>query len=138
MSNISMTPRNDSLRNGLLSVNELKETEEMLLNMIQKKAFKTEYSQLYNKEDISTASPISKLDPFYDEQKQLLRVGGRLQFAQIDLEAKHQIIIPHHDELVEKLVLLCTLKQSMQVQRPPSQFYESDIGLYMDDEKLKE
>ena len=104
---LKWTPRNASLRNGLLSVNELKETEEMLF---QKKAFKTKYSQLYNKEDISSASPISKLDLFYDEQKQLLRVGGRLQFAQIDLEAKHQIIIPHHDELVERLVLHLHIK----------------------------
>lgn len=73
--------------------------------MIQKKEFEVEYNQLSNKEDISSSSPLSSLDSFYDEQQQLFHVGGRLQFAQIDLEAKHQIIIPYHNELTEKLVL---------------------------------
>lgn len=32
-------------------------------------------------------------------------VGGRLQFAQILEDAKHQIIIPHDDPVIEKLIM---------------------------------
>ena len=32
-------------------------------------------------------------------------VGGRLQFAQITDDAKHQIIIPHDDPVIEKLIM---------------------------------
>ena len=39
-------------------------------------------------------------------------VGGRLQFAQISEEAKHQIIIPHNDPVVEKLILHVHVKAS--------------------------
>ena len=42
-------------------------------------------------------SRIVKLDPHFDQTKKLLVVGGRLLFAQIPEEAKHQIIIPHNN-----------------------------------------
>ena len=32
-------------------------------------------------------------------------VDGRLQFAQIPEEVKHQIIIPHNDPVIEKLIM---------------------------------
>ena len=53
-------------------------------------------------------SRIVKLDPHFDQSKKLLVVGGRLQFARIPEEAKHQIIIPHNDPVIEKLIMhLC-------------------------------
>ena len=50
-------------------------------------------------------SSIVKLDPQLDQTKKLLVVGGCLRFAQIPEEAKHQIIIPHDDPVVEKLIM---------------------------------
>ena len=50
-------------------------------------------------------SHIIKLDPQCDRTKGLLAVGGRLQFAQIQEEAKHQIIILHDDLVIEKLIM---------------------------------
>lgn len=38
----------------------------------------------------------------------MIRVGGRLEFAENAQEEKNQVIIPHHDELVEKLVGIAT------------------------------
>ena len=48
---------------------------------------------------------IHKLDPHFDQTKKLLVVGGHLQFAQIPEEPKHQIIIPHNDPVIEKLIM---------------------------------
>ena len=53
---------------------------------------------------------IVKWDPHFDQTKKLLVVGGRLQFAQIPEEAKHQIIIPHDDSVIEKLIMHLHLK----------------------------
>ena len=39
-------------------------------------------------------------------------VGGCLQFAQIPEDAKHQIIIPHNDPVIEKLILNVHAKAS--------------------------
>lgn len=48
---------------------------------------------------------IVKLDLQFDRTKELLVVAGRLHFAQIPEEAKHQIIIPHNDPVIKKLIL---------------------------------
>ena len=61
---------------------------------------------------MSERSCIVKLDPQFDETKRLLVVGGRLQFAQIPEEEKHQIIIPHNDPVIEKLIMHVHLKAS--------------------------
>ena len=55
--------------------------------------------------NISSGSSLFKLDLIFDPERKVIRVGGCLAFAEIAFEAKHQVIIPHHDELVEKLVL---------------------------------
>ena len=39
-------------------------------------------------------------------------VAGRLQFSQIPKEAKHQIVIPHNDPVIEKLILYVHVKVS--------------------------
>ena len=61
---------------------------------------------------MSQKSCIVKLDPQFDESKKLLVVGGRLQFAKIPEETKHQIIIPHNDPVIEKLILHVHVKAS--------------------------
>ena len=45
------------------------------------------------------------MDPQFDETRKLLVVGRRLQFAQIPEDAKHQIIIPYNDPVIEKMML---------------------------------
>ena len=43
-------------------------------------------------------------DPYYDRDDQVLRVGGRLQFADLPEQSKHQIILPHGHPEVAKMV----------------------------------
>ena len=56
-----------------------------------------------NGEPISKTSPILKLDPFFDEEYRVLRVGGRLQNSEFPEETKHQVILPHCHPVIEKV-----------------------------------
>ena len=92
-------------KKGKLSAEELKESEFTWLRNRQRLVFLSEIEELCNKGQVDQKSLIVKLDPHFDQSKRLLVVGGRLQFAQIPEEAKHQIIIPHGDPVIEKLIM---------------------------------
>ena len=96
----------------LLTVDEMQQAEETILSYVQNKAFPTEIASLKKQEHIGNqqrkkgsgvkrSSPIYKLDPKLDEN--LLRVGGRLNKADLPTETKHPIILPkkgHVSELI--------------------------------------
>lgn len=92
-------------KKGKLTVEEIKNSEYMWFRNRQRVAFLPEIEELENGKQVSQKSDIVKLDPQYDENRKLLVVGGRLQFAQIPEDAKHQIIIPYNDPVIEKLIL---------------------------------
>ena len=92
-------------KKGKLTVEEIKNSEYTWLRNRQRVAFLPEIEELENGKQVSQKSDIVKLDPQYDENRKLLAVGGRLQFAQIPEDAKHQIIIPYNDPVIEKLIL---------------------------------
>ena len=77
-----------------------------------KNCLSSEIEELCNKKQVSERSCIVKLDPQFDKTKRLLVVGGHLQFAQIPEEEKHQIIIPHNDPVIEKLIMHVHVKAS--------------------------
>ena len=89
-------------KKGKFSVEELKESEFTWLRNRQRDVFFPEIEELRNKEQVNQKSDIVKLDPHFDQTKKLLVVAGRLQFAQIPEEAKHQVIIPHNDPVIER------------------------------------
>lgn len=93
------------LKKGKLSAEEIKESEYTWLRNRQRIAFLPEIDELCSGKQASQKSSIVKLDPQFDKTKKLLVVGGCLQFAQIPEEAKHQIIIPYSDPVIEKLIL---------------------------------
>ncbi|XP_028408802.1 uncharacterized protein LOC114531378 [Dendronephthya gigantea] len=99
-------------KTGQLSAQEIKNAELCWLKIIQKNVFHHEYNNLSKGTVLDSASSILKLDPIFDWEKELMRVGGRLEFADIPYEAKHQIIIPKKDKLVEKLILHLHIKAS--------------------------
>jgi len=92
-------------KEGKLTVEEIKNSEYTWLRNRQRAAFLPEIEELESGKQVSQKSDIVKLDPQYDENRKLLVVGGRLQFAQIPEDAKHQIIIPYNDPVIEKLIL---------------------------------
>ena len=48
---------------------------------------------------------LRNLSPFWDEKDQILRVGGRLQEADLPEYTVHPIILPTHHPIVEKMIL---------------------------------
>ena len=93
-----------------LSVEGLKESEFTWLRNRQRVVFLPGIDELCNKGQVNQKSRIIKLDPHFDQTKKLLVVGGRLHFAQIPEEAKHQMMIPHNDPVIEKLIMLHHVK----------------------------
>ena len=90
---------------GYLTADEIKDAEVTLLKNVQRKAFLDEIKEIMQGKQVTKSSSIVKLDPQIDKDTGLLVVGGRLQFASISEEAKHQVISPHKYSLTEKLIL---------------------------------
>ena len=72
---------------------------------VQSDTYKEELQALNKGEQISTSSNLLRLDPFYDNRDKVIRVGGRLQNSSLLEEAKHQIILPHGNPIVEKKIM---------------------------------
>ena len=87
-----------------LSAEEIINSEYFWYRRIQTEANPEEFEKLRNGEPISKTSRILKLDPFFDEEYRVLRVGGRLQNSEFPEETKHQVILPHCHPVVEKIV----------------------------------
>ena len=92
-------------KKGQLFTQEIKDAELRWLKIIQKSVFPQDHENLSKGKALDSVSSILKLDPIFDRENQLIRVGGRLEFADIPYEAKHQIILQKKDRLVEKLIL---------------------------------
>ena len=89
-------------KSSVLSVEYLQKAERFWLGKCQSAIYQCEMDNLRKGENLNLTSKILKLDPYLDEDE-LLRVGGRLEHANIATDAKHQIILPHHN-WITKLV----------------------------------
>ena len=88
-----------------LSAEEMQQAEFKCCMWVQQEADKEDYEHLNAGEALPKSSRLLKLDPYYDRTDQVIRVGGRLQFADIPEETKHQIILPHGHSEVAKMIL---------------------------------
>ncbi|XP_073950857.1 uncharacterized protein [Choristoneura fumiferana] len=82
------------------------EIEDALVIMIRKcqgEAFREEISNIKLGKNISKKSILTSLSPQLDDSD-LLRVGGRLHFAEIDNDARHPIILPKQSFLTELII----------------------------------
>ena len=73
----------------------------ILLKNVQRESYSEEIQCLQNNRPLSKSSDIRALSPFLDDNG-LIRVGGRLEKAQIPYEEKHPILLPgrHHISLL--------------------------------------
>ena len=83
------------------AVAELGETE--LLKVIQASEFRTEIAELRAKKCVSRKSALWTLNPILDEDE-VLRVGGRLNRADIPVETKFPAVLPATNRLVVDLM----------------------------------
>ena len=88
-----------------LSAEEVKKAEIKCCKWVQEEVYKEDYQLLKSGQTLPKNSRLLKLDPYYDREDQVIRVGGRLQFAHLLQQTKHQVILPHGHSEVTKIVL---------------------------------
>ena len=87
-----------------LTADEIKSAEEYWCRAAQQEEFAEDFEALKNSVQLPRTSQLRGLSPIFDHEKELIKVGGRLQFSLIPEESKHQIILPGKHIVVEKLV----------------------------------
>lgn len=99
-SRVAVTPLN-----SLISVQELSDAESEIIKQVQEKHFKEEINCLRKGEQTKISkksSHLLKLDP--EIRNGLLCVGGRLQQAPVNEAARHPIILPKTDHIVDLII----------------------------------
>ena len=85
-----------------ISIEEMNQAEYEILKNVQIQYFQEKYEDLAMGRGVKKSSRLIKLDPVL--HKGLIRVGGRLTFANIAEDTKHQIILPKESH-VTKLII---------------------------------
>lgn len=80
-----------------IKLTEVQEVEKILIKIVQTESFGQEIASLQKDHGTHPKSKIHNLDPFLDSEG-ILRVGGRIQLANLSEDRKHPIILPpkHH------------------------------------------
>jgi hypothetical protein len=86
------------VRKKYLSTSELQDAQLALVRVAQYDCFPQELKSLQAQEPLLERSSILSLNPIYDAELDVIRVGGRLRKAPDIVSAKHQLLLPytHH------------------------------------------
>ena len=101
---------------GILSVHEMKEAEREIIKHTQRISFPEVIQALQRTgslqhlrqatselKNLKITNHMRKLHPLLDEMG-ILRVGGRLENALIDYDAKHPVILPYRDHVTDIII----------------------------------
>ena len=101
---VNNTRRKDEKRTSrVLSLPEIMEAEETWWRLVQSSTFREEIQCLEGRKRLSPRSRILPFHPFLDS-KGLLRVGGRLQKAEISFSERHPILLPGNHRITKLLI----------------------------------
>ena len=87
-----------------LTSDEIKSAEEYWYRKVQQEEFAEDFEALKNDVQLPKTSKLNSLSAIFDHEKELIKVGGRLQFSLIPEESKHQIILPGKHMVVDKII----------------------------------
>ncbi|XP_054723428.1 uncharacterized protein LOC129233424 [Uloborus diversus] len=94
-------PKNRNI--GYLTSDEMKAARNILVKIVQKQEFSTEYLHLENKKPLPANSKLLSLKPFINEDG-VIRVGGRLENAPFSNERRHPILLPKNHHLTTIII----------------------------------
>ncbi|CAG5003707.1 unnamed protein product [Parnassius apollo] len=94
---------NNAMRSSYLATSDLQNAHNAIIKAIQTNHFADDIAQLNKHHKVRITSSILNLNPFLDKHE-ILRVGGRLENANLSQEQKHPIILPYNDRLTELLI----------------------------------
>ncbi|KAG7295329.1 hypothetical protein JYU34_022341 [Plutella xylostella] len=88
---------------GFITVTDINEAEAIIIKYVQNEQFSDEIEDLKKKKGVSCKSKLFSLCPILDEQG-ILRVGGRLENAQIEYNMKHPIIVDKNTRFSDLII----------------------------------
>ncbi|XP_054717268.1 uncharacterized protein LOC129226664 [Uloborus diversus] len=94
-------PKNRNI--GYLTSDEMKAARNILVKIVQKQEFSTEYIHLENKKPLPANSKLLSLKPFINDDG-VIRVGGRLENAPFSNERNHPILLPKNHHLTTIII----------------------------------
>lgn len=93
-----------------ITTEEYRNATKAIMCIVQHERFSEELKAFVQNKKMKRNSSVIKLNPF-DDKNGILRVGGRLINAELDDDAKHQILIPYKhfvtDLIIKKAHLDC-------------------------------
>lgn len=92
-----------SLTSSHLSLAELRQAEQTLVRHSQEMAYPEAFQLLRSEKFLPRGHPLAPLAPYIDEEG-MLRVGGRLQKAELPTQGIHPILLPPRSHIVLLLV----------------------------------
>ena len=102
--NFKQISRKQRDRGHNINNNDLMEAARYLFRTTQQQYFDQELQCLMNGDEIPNKSKLLALNPFIDKDG-LMRVGGRIDKANLSYAAKHPIILPNNSPLTKAIVL---------------------------------
>ena len=116
----AITLKTNSIVSERMSVNLLREAEREIVKSVQRESYGEELcllakvkdgtgvdtDQLGNQAALKKSSPIYRLDPYLDDGG-VIRVGGRIDRAELSEEVKHPIIMPRKSHITELIIRYC-------------------------------
>lgn len=82
---------------------ELLQAEAVIIKSVQREAYEEELACIASGKDIPKNSVLKKLNPYLDDRG-LLRIGGILKHAALDVKEKFAVIIPGSSYTAKLLV----------------------------------
>ncbi|GFT90436.1 integrase catalytic domain-containing protein [Nephila pilipes] len=96
--------RNTLKKRGAVDTEELKKSEEYWIKVIQKETYGSEIIDLEETQKVSDCSKVRSLVPYLDD-RQILRIKGRLDESELSLDEKQPILLPQNSKFTELLIL---------------------------------
>ena len=91
-------------RSGSLSKVDLQEAENYWLKQIQMEHFFDEIELLKKGKHVNNNSRLIHLAPYYDDESGLIKMRGRVQYADLSEDEKHPVILPDKSYIVKLIV----------------------------------
>ena len=101
IANLKIRDKN-ARQTGSLSRNELDSGLHLILKLTQSEAFATEIKVLSKGSNVDSRSSLIRLNPFLDEG--LIKVGERLDRAEIPESQKHPIVLPKNHHVIKLII----------------------------------
>lgn len=95
--------KQNTLTSSHLTLSELKRSESLLLKHSQMQFYQDVFQKLKSEKSLPNGHPLSSLSPYLDREG-LLRVGGRLQRAELSSSCAHPLILNARSHIVMLMV----------------------------------